>query len=107
MGKNYISMSKNIYENMLKLKNFNYESIYSKAITKEEKELLRQKFERLFDVYYNDLLSENKSSMIWKDFLSNMDENYLKNNVTGQIVIDYISGMTDNYFDKEYLKYFK
>ena len=43
-----------------------------------KQEVLKQyKFERLFDVYYNDLLNQNKSSMIWKDFLSNMDENYI------------------------------
>ena len=106
MNKNYISMSKEIYDKMEQLKEFNYEAIYAKAFTKEEKIILKQKFNKLYEVYYDALVNDKKSNIIWKDFLSNMDEEYLKNNIPGQIVIDYISGMTDNYFEKEYEKYF-
>lgn len=106
MNKNYISMSKEIYDKMEQLKKFNYEVIYAKAFTNEEKIVLKQKFNKLYEVYYDALINDKKSNIIWKDFLSNMDEEYLKNNIPGQIVIDYISGMTDNYFEKEYEKYF-
>ena len=106
MNKNYISMSKEIYDKMEQLKKFNYEVIYAKAFTKEEKIVLKQKFNKLYEVYYDALINDKKANIIWKDFLSNMDEEYLKSNIPGQIVIDYISGMTDNYFEKEYEKYF-
>ena len=106
LGKNYIKLSDAVYKGIVDLKRFNYENIYSKAYTKEEREELEVMLNTLFKCYMNDLDSNNKESNIIKSYLNNMSEEY-KNNNKERIVIDYIAGMTDDYCKLEYNKYKK
>lgn len=104
--KNYIKLSNKVYEAIKNLKNFNYENIYNKAYTKEERNLLHVMIDTLYNTYLNDLKTNNKDSNIIKSYLSNMSDEY-KNNSDERIVIDYIAGMTDDYTLKEYNKILK
>ena len=61
-------------------------------------------FRTLFEKYIKDLSEKNTSSLIFKHFLENMDESYLKNSTSARIAIDFIAGMTDDYFLNEYKK---
>ena len=106
LGKNYIKLSDAVYKGIVDLKRFNYENIYSKAYTKEEREELEVMLNTLFKCYMNDLDSNNKESNIIKSYLNNMSDEY-KNNNKERIVIDYIAGMTDDYCKLEYNKYKK
>jgi len=103
LNKNYISLSNDIFEAIKELQKFNYENIYYKAYTNEEKEQLKIILNKIFEKYLNDLKTNNKESNIIKSYLNNMKEIYHKN-TSERIVIDYISGMTDDYCLKEYNK---
>lgn len=105
-GKDYIKLSNDVYDAISALKSFNYENIYYKAYTKEEKDNLRNMLNTLYDTYLNDVKTNNKDSNIIKSYLSNMSEDYNKNKPE-RIVIDYIAGMTDDYTLKEYNKIIK
>ena len=100
--KNYIKLSDRVFKAIVELKRFNYEHIYNKAMTNEEKEKLKEMFETLFDTYFNDLKINNASSPIINSYLKNMVEKYKQNNTKERIVIDYIAGMTDDFFLREY-----
>ena len=100
-------MSKEVYDAMIKLKKFNSENIYKKSITDEERNVLKEKFNFLYNIYIEAIDSKYLDNSIYKDFLNNMDEKYLINTPKGIKVIDFIAGMTDNYFEREYKKYFK
>lgn len=107
LGENYIKLSDVVYKGIVDLKRFNYENIYSKAYTKEEREELEVMLNTLFKCYMNDLDSNNKESNIIKSYLNNMSDEYKNNNSKERIVIDYIAGMTDDYCKLEYNKYKK
>lgn len=98
LGKPYLKLSDEVFKAMFLLKEFNYKNIYSKALTKDELTYYEDGMFNLFYKLLNDLNKDNKDSIIYKDFLINMDKEYLDNNSNKQKVIDYIAGMTDEYF---------
>ena len=104
MDKNYITMSTEIMQALNDLQKFNYENIYYKAITKEQREQYKNMFETVFENNLEYLNNENKEENIYKIYLNNMTEEYKNNTSKARIVIDYIAGMTDDYFTKEYNK---
>jgi len=107
INKNYIKLSEKVFYALKDLIDFNYKNIYSKANTKEELEKFKLMFNKLFDLYYNQLLNNEQNEDIYTLYLNEMDESYLKNNSSARIVIDYMAGMTDNFFNYQYKKYFK
>lgn len=102
LNKSYISMSKTVFNAIKELKDFNYKNIYYKANTKEQLDMYEDAFNKLFVFYLDELKNEKKEAKIYKVFLDEMDEFYIKNNSNERIVIDYIAGMTDDYFLNEY-----
>ena len=87
------------------LKKFNYDNIYYQAITQEDRARYTKTIETLYSVYSRALDLEDKENDIYKLYLNNMSEEYLKSNSDSQKIIDYISGMTDNYLQRQYEKY--
>ncbi len=104
-GKPYISMSKEVYDAVKTLKKFNYDNIYYQAITQEDRKRYSNTIETLYSVYSRALDLEDKENDIYKIYLKDMNEDYIKNNSDAQIIIDYISGMTDNFLQRQYEKY--
>lgn len=98
INKPYIKMSEEVFNALIKLKEFNYKNIYAKANTKEEIEQFELMFNTLFDNYLNDVKTNNENSPINKVFLNDMNKEYLKNTSDARKVIDFIAGMTDDYF---------
>ena len=105
IGKDYIKLSDNVFKSIVELKKFNYENIYYKAYTNEEKDKLKLMLNTLFNKYMKDLENNNTDSNIIKSFLANMSDEYKNNNSNARIVIDYIAGMTDDYTLREYNNY--
>ncbi len=105
IGKDYIKLSDNVFKSIVELKKFNYENIYYKAYTDEEKDKLRLMLNTLFNKYMNDLENNNTDSNIIKSYLANMSDEYKNSNSNARIVIDYIAGMTDDYTLREYNNY--
>ena len=96
--KPYIKLSDSIFKAIFDLKEFNYKYIYSKANTDSQLALYKDGMNMLFKRYLHDIETENKESDIYKTFLNNMSDEYLKENSPKRMIIDYIAGMTDEYF---------
>ena len=105
IGKDYIKLSDDVFKSIVELKKFNYENIYYKAYTEEEKDKLKLMLNTLFNKYMKDLENNNVDSNIIKSFLANMSDEYKNSNSNARIVIDYIAGMTDDYTLREYNNY--
>ena len=105
-NKNYIKLSKKVFNALKGLINFNYKNIYEKANSKKQLEEYNFKFNKLFNLYYNQIVNNEKNEDIFKIYLNEMDNSYIKNNTPARIVIDFISGMTDKFFISQYNKYF-
>jgi len=97
-GKTYVGFGSRISEALKRLKAFNLERIYLNPIIKKHLHVIRGLFELLFDQYLNDIVSNNRSSVIFSGFLEDMSEEYVGNHRDEEIVRDFISGMTDSYF---------
>lgn len=102
LNKPYLLLSDDVYKALKALKNFNYKHIYDKANTKEQIKKYEEMFNFLFQFFLNDLENKDKESIIYQDFLNNMNEEYKRKTKKPRIVIDYIAGMTDDYFIKQY-----
>ena len=101
MDKPYIKLSDDVFKALFALKKFNYKHIYSKAMTSNEVEYYRAGMNKIFDRYLKDLDNHNTNSIIYKIYLNDQCEEYIKNNSNKRIVIDFIAGMTDDLFIKE------
>ena len=106
LGKNYITMSKEIYNALQTLIDFNYKNIYLKANSTEQLNKINKMFRQLFELYYEQVLNSKQKEDIYLLFLNNMCSEYLENTTPARKVLDYIAGMTDNFFIEQYDKYF-
>ena len=105
IDKPYIKMSDKVYNALFALKKFNNDNIYSKSMTKEELDYYEKGINKLYNIYLEDIKSNNKDSIIYKIFLNHQDELYLKNTNIKRQVIDFIVGMTDDFLIREIKKY--
>ncbi len=105
LDKNYIMLSKDVYNAINDLKKFNYKHIYAKANTKAEISLYEMMYNHLFEVYSNQIKNKKTNEKIFTSYLNQMSQEYLDNTSDNRKVIDYIAGMTDNYFQKEFNRY--
>lgn len=104
MNKHYITMSKKIMKALNDLQKFNYENIYYKVLTDEQRKKYKEMFNTVFETNLEYLKNNIKEMNIYSIYLDNMTEEYRNNTSNERIVIDYIAGMTDDYFTKEYVK---
>ena len=101
INKPYIAMSENTYKALLKLKKFNYENIYKKSLTEQEKEYYRTGMNKLFNDYLDAITKKDKTNTIYTMFLNNQTKVYLDNTNDKRKAIDFIAGMTDDLFMSE------
>lgn len=57
---------------------------------------------RLFDIYLEDLQEGRTEMSIFKDYLNNLPDAYIKKTSNSRIVVDFIASMTDQYFLRQY-----
>ncbi len=101
--KPYLSLSGTTYCALKKLMDFNYENIYKNPAIKDEDFKIRNMFFTLYEKYNDQLISNNTSSEIYRNYISGFDKAYFdKVSEKGRIVIDYISGMTDSFFNERF-----
>lgn len=97
-GKDYISLSEEVYEAMRQLRVFNFKHIYVHPKLKVESKKIQRSYRILFQILLEELDVKKESSYIWKNFVHNKSEKYISETTPAQIVVDYISGMTDSFF---------
>lgn len=105
MDKPYIELSENVYQALFSLKKFNYEHIYQFSNSKEDTVYYRKGMEKIYQVYLDDILKDNRESIIFKIYLDYQKEAYIQETSPKRMVIDFISGMTDEMFLREVSKY--
>jgi dGTPase len=96
--KEYIAFSPDISEALTQLRAFNLERIYLNPKIKKHKDIIRDLFRILFELYMEDLERSNHDSVIYRQFLDGMSDDYALNSHPAEIVRDFIAGMTDHYF---------
>lgn len=99
----YIKLSDEVFNAIRKLKDFNFENIYIKSNSEEDRAYMETMFRKVVNKFLTDLNENNQESVIFKSYLNNMSEEY-KENTNERIVLDYVSGMTDDYFKMQYDK---
>ena len=97
----YIKMSDKVYNALFALKKFNNENIYKYSMTKEELNYYEAGINKLYNIYLDDIKTNNKESDIYKIFLNHQDKRYLESTNIKRWVIDYIAGMTDDFLIRE------
>ena len=65
---------------------------------KPEPGKIRHVFKVLFHRYIKDLEQSNQDSIIFREYLEGMSQEYKNNTRPAEIVRDFIAGMTDKYF---------
>ena len=101
IDKPYIKMSDRVYKALFALKKFNNDNIYKYSMTKEELDYYETGINKLYNIYLDDIKSNNKESIIYKIFLNHQDKNYLESTNIKRQVIDFIAGMTDDFLIRE------
>ncbi len=96
-----IRFSEPIAQALMELKRFNYKFIYKNPAIKQHLQSIEDIFKCLFERYLTDLEKDNRDSVIFNEFLLDMDEAYQKDHSNPEIVRDFISGMTDSYFIRQ------
>ncbi len=116
-GKNYIELSKDVFDALMELKRWNYKNIYESEMATGHNNVLENLFNNLYEAYLERInninyltrieIEENidKSEKIFYEFLNNKTIEYLENTDKRRIIIDYIAGQTDKFFLSECEKY--
>ena len=113
-GKDYISMSSEVYEDLKLAKEENYRYIYNNEGTNREYGDIEPMFSRLFHQLRADLDSEDRSKVIYRHHVELVERqqgyyggvDYLEED-PDQIVVDYMASMTDDYFLELYRHLFE
>jgi dGTPase len=96
--KPYIAFSQEVSDALIDLKAFNLEYIYLNPKIKQHTIRIKKLFELLFEKYLSDIQNQRTSSVIFRQFLKDMTQDYTQQHQPAEIVRDFISGMTDQYF---------
>ncbi len=96
--KGHIAFSHEVSNALEKLKRFNLERIYMNPKIKKHQDTIKNMFTALFGRCLEDIEKKNHRSVIFRQFLDGMSENYLATTGSADIVKDFIAGMTDRYF---------
>ncbi len=115
--KQYIELSKDIFEALIELKKWNYKNIYESKLATKNHNVLENLFNNIYEAYLEKIdnidyttrikVTDNMepSEKIFAEFFNNKGYDYLKNTDKRRIIIDYIAGQTDNFFLSECEKY--
>ena len=104
-GKDYLCFSKEVFNSLMNLKQWNYEHIYCSKEASKNKEIIKQYFHKLFYKYL-DYLDQNNQEVnpskqrlyaFWKE----RSKEYKDNTSNKRMIVDYIAGQTDHYFLRE------
>lgn len=112
MDKPYLTFSKDVFDSLMELKEWNYKYIYdSKEATKHE-DIMKEAFNKLFYIYYEkvkniDIEVTIESEEVLYRFVRHRLEDTRTNSEADikRAVIDYIAGETDSFFLNECEKY--
>ncbi len=97
-GRPAICFSRQVSDILQELKKFNYERIYLNPAIKKGFDKIKTCYRVLFYSYLEDIVREQRESVIFVEFLERLDESYLAGTPIELQVRDFVVGMTDDYF---------
>jgi len=110
LDKPYLSFSKDVFEALIELKNWNYETIYNSEKANAQYDMIEKLFTRLYYFYLEKLSEVNVEEELRKNTITG-SEKVLYNFVSKmmekpgedikRVVVDYIAGQTDKFFLNE------
>lgn len=106
IGKPYLKIDEEVYCELEKIKDENYEIIYNcKTVTEPYYNIIKPMMKKIYEKMRKDLIKKNYDSPIFKHHLNhkilgNCYRNSQRYIITDEddIVVDYIASMTDDYF---------
>jgi len=104
--RDHLVLGREIFNALRKLMEFNYKNIYFNPHIKTQTFKIRNMFEQMFMKYCSELGNKDKNSSLYRYFLNDMGNEYLKNTHEKRMIIDFIAGMTDNFFNNQYNEMF-
>ena len=108
--KPYLTFSKEVFEALMKLKEWNFKYIYASKEANKHQDIVKELFNELYNCYLKKIeefnngknnLSESERKLY--DFVNGKDAN---TNIK-RAVIDYIAGQTDQYFLNECVEHIR
>ncbi len=106
MDKPYIKMSKEVFESVFKLKNFNHQNIYRKSMNEKDYSYYQKGMRVIYKTYLDAITNNDRENIIYQIFLNHQTDKYLESTSDKRKVIDFISGMTDELFLHQVEKYY-
>ena len=110
LDKPYLSFSKDVFEALIELKNWNYDTIYNSEKANAQYDMIEKLFTRLYYFYLEKLSEVNVEEELRKNTITG-SEKVLYNFVSKmmekpgedikRVVVDYIAGQTDKFFLNE------
>lgn len=101
-GKPHIALAEEVFAALKQIRQFNFKEIYTHRRLKVESEKIRRSFQIMFETLLGDLDAAKEESFIFRNYLHDRPEAYLKDTAPARMVMDYIAGMTDGYFVKTF-----
>lgn len=101
----YIAFDEETSRYLLKLKNFNYEFIYTDENVKHANQIINRSMDILYEKYLGDIKADNRQSKIFLHFLNHKNEKYTSTFSPAEKVRDFIATMTDRYYNEEIKDY--
>lgn len=101
--KPYLTFSENVFEALMKLKDWNYKFIYASLEANKNQEIIKELFYELYYCYLKKIERFNSNKGLTQSERNLYDFIKEKDNSTDirRAVIDYIAGQTDQYFLNE------
>lgn len=109
--KPYLMFSEEVFEKLIKLKEWNYKTIYESDMANKNYEKIDKLFKPLYNKYLEKLQNEEYKTLDGKDFSEKNLYEFIRKMHENQdfdikrTVIDYIAGQTDKFFLNECKKY--
>ena len=101
----YIAFDFETSAQLLALKNFNYERIYTDENVKKSNAIIYRTMRIMFEKYLEDIQHERRDSKIFKHFLNHKQDEYCHHFSPAEKVRDFIATMTDRYYNEEVKDY--
>lgn len=92
----FVGFSAPVADQLHRLKEFNYEAIYTNARFKPDYDKIHRCYEQLFDFFLQQLTHSDQNRE--EGFLRSMSQQYRQTQCDVAVVRDYLSGMTDKFF---------
>ncbi|HNQ86289.1 MAG TPA: HD domain-containing protein [Deltaproteobacteria bacterium] len=90
--------SSGVFSALQRLKDFNYEKIYTNANVKRESSKIRDMYALVYSRLVEDVTEHDTTSPIFTGFLNRLGDRYRNTHNPFEMVRDYIAGLTDSAF---------